>query len=114
MFFALNMTWTHCEVDWDLDFEPSEAKTCFVVVASSRPFLTFQDFGNPFFGETADLRRVSLLRKLLEHSKILKRSAGRLAKGEMMEEDGVFFDDDDDDDDDEVFVDQKWKLKKQT
>ena len=22
MFFALNMTWTHCEVYWDLDFEP--------------------------------------------------------------------------------------------
>ena len=22
--FALNMTWTHCEVYWDLDFEPSE------------------------------------------------------------------------------------------
>ena len=23
-FFALNMTWTYCEVYWDLDFEPSE------------------------------------------------------------------------------------------
>ena len=22
--FALNMTWTHCEVYWDLDFEPFE------------------------------------------------------------------------------------------
>ena len=24
MFVAWNMTWTHCEVYWDLDFEPSE------------------------------------------------------------------------------------------
>ena len=24
MVLALNMTWTHCEVYWDLDFEPSE------------------------------------------------------------------------------------------
>ena len=24
MYFALNMTWTHCEVYWDLDFEPFE------------------------------------------------------------------------------------------
>ena len=23
-YFALNMTWTHCEVYWDLDFEPFE------------------------------------------------------------------------------------------
>ena len=22
--FVLNMTWTHCEVYWDLDFEPFE------------------------------------------------------------------------------------------
>ena len=24
MYFALNMIWTHCEVYWDLDFEPFE------------------------------------------------------------------------------------------
>ena len=24
MVLALNMTWTHCEFCWDLDFEPSE------------------------------------------------------------------------------------------
>ena len=24
MVLALSMTWTHCEVYWDLDFEPSE------------------------------------------------------------------------------------------
>ena len=24
MYFALNMTWTHCEVYWDLDFEAFE------------------------------------------------------------------------------------------
>jgi len=82
------MTWTHCEVYWDLDFEPFETKTCFVVVVSSRHFFNLSRFwaSNLFWGG-ADSRRVSLLRKLLEHSKILKRSAGRLAKGEMMEED---------------------------
>ena len=25
MFVAWNMTWTHCESYWDLDFEPSES-----------------------------------------------------------------------------------------
>ena len=25
MFVAWNMTWTHCEIYWDLDFQPSES-----------------------------------------------------------------------------------------
>ena len=35
--FALNMTWTHCEVYWDLDFDP-------VKTSGGQP-MAFRGFG---------------------------------------------------------------------
>ena len=48
MVLALNMTWTHCEVSWDLNFEPSETSGGQPVALGSSVFgLYFWDSIDP-------------------------------------------------------------------